>query len=469
MDSKEDEEITIDFSKIKNFFKSDKQEREKIEESSQEKKEDEEINIDFGKIKNFFKKEEKEEAKTEHSAKKEDEIEFSFDLSKLKKFFKTSDKESAASDEEISVNWGSIINFFKKYGIVFIALIPIIFSIYVRIHSESLPITDRWAIDSVVNNIKSQIRTGIDQQYPNLPDANKNALVDAEFQKVIIQNKGQIDEQIKATSNYFKSFFQDESGKKYMPDIDPYYWLRYAKNIVEHGHPGDILKEGKPFDTYQLAPIGRFVFPDMFHSYVSAHFYRFLHFFTPDLTLMNSMFYIVIFFSVLCVLLVFLIGKKIAGSAGGFFAAAMMAVNGAFLSRTLHPDNDVWVVFFPLLITWLFVVSIDFKNTLKIAIITAVAGFFTGLFTFAWSGWWYIFDFLLATIGLTFLYLICANFNELKGSAKSFFSNMDIKNILAAGVTYFFSTAIFVALFSGWRTFRGSFLGPLSFPSIKRP
>ena len=30
MDSKEDEEITIDFSKIKNFFKSDKQEREKI-------------------------------------------------------------------------------------------------------------------------------------------------------------------------------------------------------------------------------------------------------------------------------------------------------------------------------------------------------------------------------------------------------------------------------------------------------
>lgn len=469
MGSKEDEEITIDFSKIKNFFKSDKKEREKTEESSQGKKEDEEINIDFSKIKNFFKNEEKEEAKTGHIAKKEDEIEFSFDLSKLKKIFKTSDKESAASDEELSVNWDSIINFFKKYGVVFITLIPIIFSIYVRMQAESLPITDRWAIDSVVNNIKSQIRAGIDQQYPNLPDANKNVLVDAEFQKVIAQNKGQIDEQIKATSNYFKSFFQDESGKRYMPDIDPYYWFRYTKNIVEHGHPGDILKDGKPFDTYQLAPIGRFVFPDMFHSYASAYFYKAIHFFMSDLTLMNSMFYPIIFFSVLCVLLVFLIGRKIAGNAGGFFAAAIIAANGAFLSRTLHPDNDVWVVFFPLLITWLFVATIELRNTLKIVLIAAIAGFFTGLFTLAWSGWWYIFDFLLATIGLTSLYLFLTNFNDIRKNIRVFFSNTALRGIVIFGIVYFLSTAVFVSLFSGWPQFRNSFIGPLSFPSIKAP
>ena len=466
MDSNEDEEISIDFGKIKNFFKKEGRKEKRTEESSEpqkEKTEDDELTIDFGKIKKFFKSEEKAEDTAKEGG-REDEI--AIDFGKIKKIFSSGEETKG---EELQIDWGKAIDFFKRYGIVFIALIPLIFSIYVRMQAESLPITDRWAVDSVVNNIKSQIRAGIDQQYPNLPDANKDALVDAEFQKVISQNNNQIDEQIKATSNYFKSFFQDESGKRYMPDIDPYYWFRYSKNIVEHGHPGDILKDGRPFDTYQLAPLGRFVFPDMFHSYASAYFYKALHFFKPGLELMDSMFYLVIFFSMLCVLLVFLIGRKIAGNTGGFFAAAMLAVNGAFLSRTLHPDNDVWVVFFPLLITWLFVSTIELRNTLKIALITAIAGFFTGLFTLAWSGWWYIFDFLLATIGLTFAYLVFANFNEIKRNARYILADTSLRNLILIGLLYFFSTAVFVALFSGWGAFWGSFIGPLSFPSIKAP
>src|SRR3989338_5820909 len=384
-----DEEFPIDFSKIKNFFKSGKKEEgPKTQEATQHSsvKEDEEMVIDFSKIKNFFKSDKPKKANDGDSAlehkKDDDEIDLSFDLSKVKKFFKSSEKET---DEDISINWNHAIGFFKKYGVIFIALIPIILSIYIRMQAGFLPITDEWAVNSVINGIKSQIRAGIDQQYPNLPDANKNALVDTELQKVLAQNKGQIDEQIKATSNYFRSFFQDESGKSYMPDIDQYYWFRYAKNIVEHGHPGDILKEGKPFDNHQLAPNGRFVPPDMFPSYAYAYFYKFLHFFAPSLTLMKSMFYLIVFFSALCVLLVFLIAKKIAGNTGGFFAGMIMAVNAAFLSRTLHPDNDVWVIFFPLLITWIFAATIDVKNVMKIALLSTAAGFFTGLYTFAWS------------------------------------------------------------------------------------
>ena len=477
MDPKEDEEISIDFGKIKKFFKSDKKEDDKnidenikaIEDSAKVEKEDDDIAIDFGKIKNLFKGEKKEETKAGHITKDDEDMELSFDFGKVKKIFKSSEEETKEIGEEISVNWTNVIDFFKKYGIVFLALIPIVLSIYVRMQAGFLPITDDWAVNSVINGIKSQIRAGIDQQYPNLPDANKNALVDTELQKVLAQNKGQIDEQIKATSNYFRSFFQDESGKSYMPDIDPYYWFRYAKNIVEHGHPGDILKEGKPFDNHQLAPVGRFVFPDMFPSYAYAYFYKFLHFFAPSLTLMKSMFYLIVFFSALCVLLVFLIAKKIAGNTGGFFAGMIMAVNAAFLSRTLHPDNDVWVIFFPLLITWIFAATIDVKNTLKIVSLALLAGFFTGLYTFAWSGWWYIFDFLLATIFFTLLYLIFVNIDNIKRNIKSIFLNLALRNILIVGFVYFLSTAIFATLFSGWSTFRNSFLGPLSFPSIKAP
>lgn len=467
MDSKEDEEISIDFGKIKKFFKSDKKEEKKEEEA--EKKEDGEISIDFGKMKNFFKSEKKEETKASHTAKDDEDMELSFDFAKVKKFFKSGEKETRGAEDDIAIDWGKIIDFFKKYGVIFIALIPIILSIYVRMQAGLLPITDDWAANSVINGIKSQIRSSIDQQYPNLPDANKNTLVDTELQKVLSQNKAQIDEQVKATSNYFKAFFQDENGKNYMPDIDPYYWLRYTKNIVEHGYPGDVLKDGKSFDSLQLAPNGRFVYPDMFHSYSWAYFYKFLHFFMPDLSLIRSGFFLVIFFSALCVLLVFLIAKKIAGNIGGFFAGMIMAVNGAFLSRSLHPDNDIWVIFFPLMVTLLFITTIDAKNTLKIAAISLLAGFLTGLFTLAWSGWWYIFDFLLATIAATFLYLVLIRFGDIRKNLVSFFSDTAIKNIIIVGFIYFFSTAVFVTFFSGWRAFRGSFLGPLNFPSIKAP
>lgn len=439
MDSKEDEDINIDFGKIKNFFKPKKEmkEAEEHSQSSQEKKDgDDELSIDFGKIKSMFKQ-------SEHSS----------------------------EEQDIKINWGSAINFFRKYGIVLIALIPIILSIYIRMQAGYLPFTDSWASSTVTNNIQSQIRASIDQQYPNLPDANKNALVDSELQKIISQNKAQIDQQMQATSAYFKSFFQDESGKNYMPDIDPYYWVRYADNIVKNGHPGDILKDGKPFDNHQLAPLGRFVFPDMFHPYSLAYFYKFVHFFVPDLTLMRSTFYLPVIISALCVLLVFLIARKIAGNIGGFFAGLMMAVNSAFLGRTLfgHADNDIWVIFFPLLITWLFVASIDVKNIIKIAVLTTLAGLFTGLYTRAWSGWWYIFDFLLAAIGITFAYLLLTNFAEIRKNPKFLFSNIALRDTLIFGAGYFASTAFFVTLFSGWNTFRNSFLGPLSFPSIKAP
>jgi len=439
MDSKEDEELSIDFSKIKKFFKSEKKEESiKIGEAaaSREKKDDDEISIDF---------------------------------SKVKKFFKSDRQEYLQRDDELSINWGKVGDFFKKYGVIFIALIPIILSIYIRMQTSSLGVTDDWAANSVLNNIRSQIRGGIDQQYPNLPDANKNALAETQLQKVLSQNNQQINQQIAATSAYFKAFFQDESGKMYMPDIDPYYWYRYAKNILDHGHPGDTLKDGRPFDTHQLAPLGRFVTPDMFHPYSIAYLYRFLHFFAPDLTLMRSMFYYPVLVSALCVLLVFLIARKIAGNLGGFFAALMMSVNTAFLGRTLSPDNDAWNIFFSLIITWLLLETLEEENMIKVAVLAALGGFFTGLFTLEWSGWWYIFDFLLVTIGITFLYLVFTKISEIKKNAFLIFSDPAIKKIFIVGGVYFLSALAFTAWISGGIYFKSSFLGPLSFPSIKAP
>ena len=63
--------------------------------------------------------------------------------------------------------------------------------------------------------------------------------------------------------------------------------------------------------------------------------------------------------SALTVLLIFLIGRRISGNVGGFFAATMAAVNAAFLSRTTYgrADSDGWVIFFSVLVVWAFLES----------------------------------------------------------------------------------------------------------------
>ena len=473
MDPKEDDDVSIDFSRFRNIFRREKK-KENHEDSTinkikSEEKKDDEINIDFGKVRNFFKSDNNDELNTVETKKDDDDI--SLDFSRIKNAFKSSDKEKHSSDEDISVNWGSVGNFFGKYGVLFLILIPILLSVYIRMQAGSLPITGEWATRTVIDNLRAQISAGIDQQNPNLPQANKDAIISTQMQKLISEKKQQIDETIKYYSAQYKSFFLDENGKNYMPDIDPYYWYRYAKNIVDHGYPGDILKDGKSFDNHQLAPVGRFVVPDMFHPYFLAYFYKFLHFFVPDLTLLRSVYYYPVFLSAICVLLVFLIARRIAGNLGGFFAATMMAINSAFLGRTLfgHADNDAWVIFFPLVVTWLFILTIDSKNIWKTIGITAAAGFFTGLYTLAWTGWWYIFDFLLATIAAEFIYLMLINFNGIKKNMASVLNSESIRNVVMVGLIYFASTAVFVVAFSGWPIFRNSFLGPLSFHNIKAP
>ena len=96
-----------------------------------------------------------------------DEDDISLDISKYKKIF--SDK-----------------NNLKILGTILFLIIPILLSIFLRIQPAYLPITDDWAENSVYSNIKNNIKAQINVQYPNLPEENKNKIVNEEFQKIEI-------------------------------------------------------------------------------------------------------------------------------------------------------------------------------------------------------------------------------------------------------------------------------------------
>ncbi len=514
----EDEDVSIDFKKIKGFFskkekkseakpaekKEAKEEPKKeeaaekpakeaketktAEEKEHKEKDEDDVSIDFGKIKGFFGSGKTEKKSGTAESKDEEKEEISLDLKKvgsqLKGWFKPQKAESKESEELTNVS-----EFFSKYGKILLPLALIVIvsfiTVYLRMMPASLPFTDDWAHNSVNSMVQQDLTSWVTQSYPNLPQARKEALVSEEFGKALSQGVYQfktgpyagqtmnIKEQVALTSDYFKGFYRfddgPDTGKPYMPDIDPYYWLRYAGNIVDHGNPGDIEKNSEPWDTHQLAPNGRPVArTDWFHPYFLAYFYQATHVFT-GLSLLRTIMYYPVIISVLTVIIIFFIGRRIAGNTGGLFAGTMAAISQAFASRTLfgHGDSDAWAVFFPVLITWLFFEAFESKSTKKQAILGAVSGFFVGIYSFSWGGWWYIYDFILATLAVYAAYYAIIHYKELRNVEQLKKSALKDTAVIAASFLIF--SAIFVTVFNDFGTFLTAPFASFGFASFKDP
>jgi hypothetical protein len=510
-EKEDDEELDIDFSKIKKFFKNlfkeDKEEEKKelkkeikevdkeLKEDIKEKKEDlKEIKEEEQEIKEIKQDiEGKSSGKELENAKKDlkelkedieeekDEEDISIDFSKIKGVFKNIGKslkegnkeEKAKEDEEeISFDISKAKTFYTKYKHyiipIFFILIAGFFSVYLRVMPAYLPITDDWAANSVHNSIRSQIRGEISQQYPNLPDANKNALVEAEFKKILKAQKGPIQQQIDGTSQFFKSNLKNEKGTTYLLAIDPYYWYRYSRNVIEKGTTADIVKDGILWDDHMLAPLGRGADRN-FHIYFEVFLYKITSFFNKDIDLMKVAFYIPVIISLLSVIPSFFIARRMGGNLGGLIAALMVAIHPTLLGRTAggFSDTDAYNVFFPLVITWLFLEAFESKNLKNKIFLASLTGFFVGLFSFSWMGWWYIFDFIIASLLFYIVYFTLVHREQLKKGVSHFIFNTPLKSTLFLLITFVVASGIFVTIFTDFNIFRIAPLQPLSFTQMK--
>ncbi len=401
---------------------------------------------------------------------KKDEL--TFDFSKLTKSFKKEDKEThhheeagkKEASEELSIDVKSVGDFVKKHKVLFLVLIPLLFSFFLRIQPLYLPITDQWAESTVENYYKSQITQQINTQYPNLPPANKERLANEQLQNLIGQQGPQYQQQMSQLSAQYKEHYRDETGQTYIGDIDSYQWFRYAGDIVEHGYIGDEKRDGVQYDTHMLAPKGKRV-GNSFYPIFGAYFYKIMHAIRPSTTLVWIFFIIPAIISALSVVPAFFIARKIAGNTGGIFAALLVAVNPNIISRTAagSADTDAWNIFFPLLIFWLILEAYEAKTEKNMLILSAVTGFAIGLFAFTWEGWWYIFDFLVATIVIYGLYYVYMNRKNIAGVMKK---PHFVKLCKMLGV-FFVTSALFVILFTNFNTFLATFRDPVSFIILK--
>ncbi|NOZ80527.1 MAG: hypothetical protein GXP63_02545 [DPANN group archaeon] len=455
----EDDEITIDFSRITALFG---KKRAVAEEHA--KKHGKHVHT-----------EEKETAKEEEM---DDDDEASIDFSKIFAFFRSgkgkkakTEEKATDEDEDIQIDWKKAAALGKKYAVLLLILIPLIMSVTFRVQPAILPATDVWATSTVNNYFRGQIAKQVNQQYPNLPQANKDKIIGEQFADFLSKQGSQVDQQVRGISEQFKQQLQDASGQTYLLAIDPYFWERLARNVVKNGNPGDYMKDGKEWDSHMMAPKGRAMPADMLHAYVEAYAYKIVRIFNRDIPLKNVAFYIPVLLATLAVIPAFFLGRRLGGNVGGLFAGILIAVHSQFMTRTAagFADTDAYSVVLPLFIVWAFVEAFETDRFWKKTSLAAVAGFLVGVFAFSWTGAWYIFDIILATMAIYIVYLFAEQYLDTRELRLwTFFRSPQVKNTLYLFLIFFVVSAVFVILFRDTSTFTGSFIkGPLGFSEMK--
>ncbi|MBI4448846.1 hypothetical protein HY641_02355 [Candidatus Woesearchaeota archaeon] len=351
-----------------------------------------------------------------------------------------------------------------KYNALIFILIAICFSAYLRAQPWIMPITDNWAADTLHNNIKGQIAGQLQRQYPNLPSEKRNELIDVEFKNYLKQAGPQLDEQIKAQSEYFKSRYRTPEGEHMLLDIDSYAYYRETWNFVTYGHLGNTLVNGTPWDTFVLAPLG--IPPgDNMHIHLGAWLYKLWHTFDPNVTVLTAMFWLPFLIALIAPIPAFFIGRKFAGPIGGFFAALYIAINPAMLARTSAgvPDTDVYSIVFPLLVIWAYLEAFDAPTRRRQYIWAGLAGLFSGLYAWGWSGWWHVLIIIVAGTGT---YVVLRAALSLRKEPKRTLETIKTQCLILA--TYLTSSIAFVTALRDFQFVIESIKQPFAFILIQQ-
>ena len=445
-------------------------------------KKDDDLVLDFTRVKNFFKKSDKTDSPAKEGSNDKvshQDEEISFNFSKVKGFFKGlgKKKEDEKQNDDLSFDAKKALIWIMKYRTLLLLIIPLFLAISIRWVPAYLPITDDWAENAIANSIRQQISNEINAKYPNLPEANKATLINGQLQQFIKANEKSINDQKKEVSQQFKSQLQ-KGDQSYPTDIDQFFWLRYAENIIERGHPGDELRNPQtreicekiskncvPWDNHMYAPMGGEVSKDMFNAYVIAYWHKAWTVFEPGADLLRSAFAVPIIFSALAIIPVFFIARRACGNFGAFVASIIVAVHPAFLIRTFggSADTDPYNVFLPLIITWLFLESFESKSLKKNIALSFVAGICVAIYSITWGGWWYIFDFLVISLLLFMVIYVFLHRDQLN----NILAQRTIRLSAMTLAVFFFTSLIFTTMFTSYSTFENAINGPIGFTKFK--
>lgn len=376
----------------------------------------------------------------------------------------------------------SAVSFVSKHAVLFTLLFVLALQfvpneggkypwggMWMRLESSNLRIADNAAASSVDNFLRSQATDQVVRSYPNLPDANRNKVIEDVMKKLRSEQSSLLESERARLASEIRAHYEYEvDGEKYiyMPDIDPYHYMRYARNIVEKGTQYDRLEAGIPWDDHMLAPFG-VAMERTWHPYTYFIIHKVDSIFRPNVPLMDSIAYYPIVFMFLSLICVFFATRRLAGNMGGFFAVTLLALLPAVMGRTpWGGDNDAYQVFFPVLLVWIFVEAYHAKSWKAQAGLASLAGLVVALFSQFWSGWWYVFDFMLGAAAVGIVYTV---YVHRKAGVKGVAHNKEVRKDVLIGAVLFLSAFVFSLFTQGFSQFvQGTFQGAFRFTSIKQ-
>ncbi len=289
-------------------------------------------------------------------------------------------------------------------SVIILMLIVIgFFSIYFRAYTLTLPQTENWAQNAIIANFKSQIKAQINQEYPNLPEQNKDLLVSEKLKQVMKSQESSIDSTKKQLAQQFKQSFQNDNNHTYLLAIDPYTYFRALNNLVNKGTVCDAIINNKCWNTHTLAPYGS---PTRLVGHVIVMYttYKVLKFFNPNITLLASIYLLPAIIIMLASIAIFFLLKKRFGLLAGIFGSLVVALHPYLLGRTPagFVDTDAYGILWPIVIILTMFYAFESRQKLKAFLVSVLAGAEFFLFFSTWGGgWFFTFDILLVALVIT--------------------------------------------------------------------
>ena len=293
-----------------------------------------------------------------------------------------------------------------------IFLITAAFGLYVRFYPLRVNVwsdNTEKATALVIAKIRLTIAQQIAAQFSDLPEAQRNSLIEEKFAQTLHNDAAMVKKAIRDVADNIKGATPGDKEHLYLQEADGYYYYDLTQNIAKTGRLGGPTKGSKYFNEKMAAPFG-FWQPINLHPYIGFIVYKIIAFFKPSLPIMTA----------LCftgpLLSLFALGAFLwccrtlsLGPLASFIGAFYFYLAPIFVKRSTFAwnDDDSYNLIFPLLIF-----SITFKALTKIKnlkdslVYGAITSILLTTYSLFWHGWGYTF----AIITLGGFWILGANF-----------------------------------------------------------
>ena len=196
----------------------------------------------------------------------------------------------------------------------------------------------------------------------------------------------------------------------YLTAFDPLFQFRATEYVVENGYAAWWTWH----DTLSWYPMGRDIASTAYPGipFTAAFLYGIAKIFISNLTVLDVALYYPVFMAVLTIIAIYFLGKEVAGSPAGIFAALFMAISPAYIRRsTLGFFDTENIGIFAIVLTSLFFLRAnDEKHNIEKRVIYAIlSGLSLGLIYASWGAAKYM-------TGLLILYMLLIVASEKYGT-----------------------------------------------------